>query len=149
MGTLAGNGSSINKSFIDYVHSFRFYEFMIRDSLHIWLLVLSEFKIGLSPSKKNCFIFFKKWSKILHFHLKRYFRSRDISTFVLTFWSCRKKDLTNLKIYEAWLTSNYSTHITQYPIKQRQTDNETWSVDRIWQEKHFSSKIMQKMKQEG
>ena len=30
----------------------------------------------------------------------------------------------------------------------KQTDNETWSINRIKQEKYFSWKIMQKMKQE-
>ena len=33
--------------------------------------------------------------------------------------------------------------------QERQSDNEIWSVNRIWQEKYFSSKIMQKMRQEG
>ena len=46
----------------------------------------------------------------------------------------------------AWLTNNCNTHIAQYLPKERQPDNEIWSVNRTSQEKYFVSKIMQKMK---
>ena len=59
------------------------------------------------------------------------------------------KDKVNFEIYDvtAWLTKNYNTHIAQYLNNQRQPDNEIWSVNRILQEKYFSLKIKQKMKQ--
>ena len=36
------------------------------------------------------------------------------------------------------------THVAQYLTKQRQPENDSWLVNRIKQEKCFSSKIMQK-----
>ena len=44
--------------------------------------------------------------------------------------------------FTAWLTKNYNTH-----TNQRQPDNDIWSVNRTSQEKYFSLKIMQKMRQ--
>ena len=46
-----------------------------------------------------------------------------------------------------WLTSICNTHIAQYLRKEREADNEIWSVNRISQEKSFPSEIMQKMMQ--
>ena len=43
--------------------------------------------------------------------------------------------------------SGCNTHIAQCITKQRQPDNETWSIKRIYQEKYFSSKIIQKIRQ--
>ena len=45
------------------------------------------------------------------------------------------------KIYGAttWLTSSCNTYIAQYLTKERQTDNEIWSINRLWQ-KIFSYK---------
>ena len=59
------------------------------------------------------------------------------------------KDKVNFKIYDVttWLTNNYNTHIAQYLAKQRQPGNETWSINRINQEKYVASKIMQKIRQ--
>ena len=53
-------------------------------------------KVGLSPSKKNLFYLlhwkpFKNDEKGFLFHLKSPFRSEDISVFVMTFLSCRKR----------------------------------------------------------
>ena len=47
----------------------------------------------------------------------------------------------NLKFYDvtAWLTNNCNTH-----TKQRQSDNEIWSIDRMQHEKYFSWKMMHK-----
>ena len=54
----------------------------------------------------------------------------------MTFWSCNKNDV----IRNTWLISKFMTsqpgsrtiaHIAQYFMKQRQPDNETWSVNRI------------------
>ena len=58
------------------------------------------------------------------------------------------KDKVNFKIYDvtAWLTKNYYTHIAQYH-ELRQPNNEIWSVNISSQEKYFSLKIMQKMRQ--
>ena len=43
-----------------------------------------------------------------------------------------KKTNVNFKIYDAknWIIHNCNTHITQYPRKQTQPDNEIWSVNR-------------------
>ena len=59
------------------------------------------------------------------------------------------KDKINFEIYDAtaWLTMNYNTHIAQYLTNYRQPDTEIWSVNRITQEKYFSLKIMEKMRQ--
>ena len=87
-------------------------------------------------SDKKCFLF----------HLKSSLCSQDIWIFLLTFWPCRKK--VNLKIYYiiTWETSSYKTHIAQYLKKWRESYDEIWSVNRIWNtgEKYFSRKIMHK-----
>ena len=59
------------------------------------------------------------------------------------------KDKINFEIYDAtaWLTMNYNTHIAPYLTNYRQPDTEIWSVNRITQEKYFSLKIIQKMRQ--
>ena len=58
------------------------------------------------------------------------------------------KDNVNFKIHDVttWLTNNCNTYIAQYLTRQKQPDNETWSVNRLQQEKYFSSEIMQKMR---
>ena len=55
----------------------------------------------------------------------------------------------NFKTYDvtAWLTNNDNKHIVQYLTKQKQPDSEIWSVNRIYQEIYFSSKIMKKIMQ--
>ena len=44
-----------------------------------------------------------------------------------------KKDKVNFKFYDvtAWLTNNRNTHIAQHFEKQRQSDNEIWSVNKM------------------
>ena len=51
-----------------------------------------------------------------------------------------KKTMINFKIYGLtdWKTNIYNVHITQYLKKQRLTDNEIWSVNRIQNEEYFS-----------
>ena len=63
----------------------------------------------------------------------------------LHFLAMYKKDLirkikVNFKIYDVitWETNNCGTHIDQYLKKERRSDNENWSVNRILHEKHFS-----------
>ena len=43
------------------------------------------------------------------------------------------KDKVNFKFYDvtARLTNNRNTHISQYLEKQTQSDNETWSANRV------------------
>ena len=45
------------------------------------------------------------------------------------------------------LQTSSNTHIAQYLIKQRQRDDEIWSINRTLQDKYFSSKIMWKIRQ--
>ena len=45
------------------------------------------------------------------------------------------------------ITSVFNTYIAQYLRKERQPDNEIWSVNRISQEKYISSEVMQKIMQ--
>ena len=44
-----------------------------------------------------------------------------------------KKNKVNFKLDDvtAWLTNNCDTHIAQHFEKQRQSDNEIWSVNRM------------------
>ena len=44
-----------------------------------------------------------------------------------------KKDKVNFKFHDvtAWLINNCNTHIVQYLNKQRQSNNEIWSVNRM------------------
>ena len=57
-----------------------------------------------------------------------------------------QKDKVNFRIQDVatWLTNNYNTHIAQYLTKQTRLDNETWSINRIYQEKHFFQKSCRK-----
>ena len=52
-----------------------------------------------------------------------------------------------LGILQTTLYELYNTHIAQYLTKERLPHNTFWSVNRILQEKYFSSKVMQKMRQ--
>ena len=42
--------------------------------------------------------------------------------------------MVNFKIHDVttWLTNNCNTHIAQYLTKERQPDNETWSIIKIY-----------------
>ena len=44
------------------------------------------------------------------------------------------------KMYDVidWATDNYNTPIAIYLKKQRQKDNEIWSINRTYQEKYFT-----------
>ena len=65
-----------------------------------------DIKVGLSPSKKFCFICFKNDEKCFWFHLKSSFRSQDIYFFILTFWSCRKNGLIRkIRLISKFMTS--------------------------------------------
>ena len=57
------------------------------------------------------------------------------------------KDKVNFTFHDVttWLTNNCNTHIAQNLEKQRQSDNEIWSVNRMYHEKHFSRKIIHKI----
>ena len=59
---------------------------------------MPNFKVGLSPSKKNYSTCFDesplKMMKMLSISfLKNFFRSQDIQFFTFAFWLCRRKDL--------------------------------------------------------
>ena len=58
-----------------------------------------------------------------------------------------KKSKVDFKIYDVtnWITTNYHTYIASYLKKQRQSDNEIWSDNRIKLEKQFSRKVTHKM----
>ena len=86
-----------------------------------------------------------------HFILKALFVLK-ILKFFLELSACQKNGLirkVNFETYDvtAWLTKNYNIHIARYLANQRQADYEIWSVNRASQEKYFSLKIMQKMRQ--
>ena len=105
----------------------------------------SKFKVGLSPSKTVDLI-------CLNESLLQALCVLKIFTFLSwLFWSCRKtvwkelqgkfqNDFTNCN------TNNYNEHVAKYLKKWRQSDNEIWSVNRVYREKYFSSKIMQTMR---
>ena len=69
-----------------------------------------------------------------YFILKALFILQIFKFLSSIFWSCRKrfdeKAKVNFRIYE-WETNSYNTHIAQYLKKERQSDNEIWSVNRI------------------
>ena len=52
----------------------------------------------------------------------------------------------NFKFYDVtvWLTNNSNTHIAQYLEKQRQSDNEIWSVNRILIECNIGNNFLEK-----
>ena len=104
---------------------------------------LRQFLAAETPLKmmKNAFPFTSKALFVL-----------KIFTFLSwLFGHCAKrldqKDKVNFNFFDvtAWLASNCNTHIVQYLEKQRQSDNEIRSVDRMQHEKHFSWKIIHKM----
>ena len=114
------------------------------------------------PKKKNFIIWFNDSSAR---SMKNAFYSILKALFVLkilkflswhfchvekTAWVERRHSMTPLE-YEAtaWLSKNYNTHIARYLTNRIKPANEIWSVNRISQEKCFSSKIMQKMRQEN
>ena len=82
------------------------------------------------------------------FQFSRYFSFRHDFLFMQE-KRLDQKDKVNFKIRDvtAWFINNCNTHIVQYLTKERKPDNEIWSINRIKQEKYFSSKIMRKMRQ--
>ena len=128
---------------------------------HLWQSLF--FEVGLSPSKKIVICLIKSPLKMMknafYFILKALFVLK-IKVFVTTFWSCRKNGL----IKKTRLTSNFITSqpgsqtiaIHMLPDISQSKGNQTMKFDKIeydkrniwiWQEKHFSSKIMRKMRQ--
>ena len=108
-------------------------------------------KVGLSPSKKKKIVFIcfndspsKMMKYAIYFILKALFVLK-----ILRFlsWAFRRNSVIRRYDVTAWLTKNCNTHIAQYLTNYRQPDNEIWSVNRPSQEKYFSLKIMQKMRQ--
>ena len=86
-----------------------FSETILSCSEHVYSYFLS-IKVGLShPKKILCYLLhwkpLKNHEKCFLFHLKSSFRFQDISVFVMTFWSCRKKGL----IRKVKLTSKFMT----------------------------------------
>ena len=88
--------------------------------------IVTNIKVGLSPSKKICFICFNKsplkmMADASFFHLKISFRPQNIKSFFLTFWSCRKnssiRKIRLISDVTTWLTNNYNMHIAQYVAK--------------------------------
>ena len=87
-------------------------------------------KVGLSPSRKICFIcfnesFLKMMKNTFYFISKALFVLKDLS-FYLEFLVIQKKlldqkDKVNFEIYNVttWLTNNYNTHIALYLTKLR------------------------------
>ena len=57
--------------------------------------------------------------------MENYFYFILKALFILKIFNCKIHDVTT------WLTINYNTYIAQYLVKYRETDNETWSINRI------------------
>ena len=97
----------------------------------------------------------KLWKMFFLFHLKSFFRSRDIQVFVfpssplfLHVSHCvRAWSKINLKVYEVinCLTKNLITHFVWYLEKEKRHSTETFSIDRILNKEHFYGKIMPKI----
>ena len=95
----------------------------------------------------------KKLWKIISFHLKSSFRSRDVQIFVfclplffLSVSHClRGWSKSNLKVYDIinCLNKNLITHFVWYVGKEKKHDIETLSIDRVLHKEHFYWKIMQ------
>ena len=118
----------------------------MRDSACRWFIVKkakifwSYVKVGLSPSKKKnviCFIerSLKMMKNAFYFILKAVFVLKIVKFFVMTFWSSRENGfIRKLRLtarFMTWFTNNYNTHSAQYLTKQKQPDDEIWSVNRI------------------
>ena len=97
----------------------------------------------------------KTMRKLLLFHLKNSFHSRDILIFVFPsshlflpvshyVKGCLK---INLKVYNVikCLNKNLRTHFAWYLGKEKSYDIEILSIDRVLNKEHFYGKIMQKM----
>ena len=122
---------------------------------HPWKSTCTSFlKVGPSPSKKNCVICFTENPlKMMIFFIsseKLFSFSRYLSFYhnllvMQEKWLDQKvKVNSNIHDVTTQLTSSCNTHIAQYLSKQKQPDNETWSINRLQQKKYFSSKTMQK-----
>ena len=95
-------------------------------------------------------IAFQKLWKMFFFHLKSFFRSRDIQIFVFKssplfspvshcFRGWSKK---NLKVYEVinCLNKNLIAYFVWYLEKEKRCDSETLSIDREINKEHFHKK---------
>ena len=115
-------------------------------SLGLFIFILmfeslqKQIKVGISPSKKNCFISFSEdplqmMNMLLNPSSKLFLFSRYLN-FCLDFLVKQKKQLdqkdeVNFKMYDVtnWLTNNYNKHIAQNLMKQRQSENEICSIN--------------------
>ena len=99
----------------------------------VWkkLMFSGLFKLGPSPSNKNCFISFNgNPLQTFYFILKALFVLKTLKCLSWLCWSCDKtafvqKAKVSFKICNvtAWETKNNNTHIAQYHKKSRQSDN--------------------------
>ena len=67
---------------------------------HYLTLTTTVFKVRFSPSKNICFIYFNEspsrmMKSAFYFTLKAFFCFQNISFFVLTMWSWRKRFMTS------------------------------------------------------
>ena len=84
---------------------------------------------------------------------KKLFSFSRYLNFCIDFLVMKKKRLdskykVNFKIYDVttWLTNNYNT-FCPISCEVKTTRQEIWSINRKQQDKYFSSKIMQKIRQ--
>ena len=96
-----------------------------------------SFKVGLPPSKKLCYLLdwkpFKNGEKCFLFHLKSFFRSKDVYVFVTTFWPCRKNSLI-IRWISKFMTSQPGLKQLQYtycPISHKVKANQTMKFGQI------------------
>ena len=87
---------------------------------------------------KNVFYFMLKAQFVLFNTLNSLFRVKSSIRSLSRFFGCVKKQLhkkamVNFKIYDVtdWTARNYKAHIAQYLMKERQADNEMWSVNKM------------------
>ena len=86
-------------------------------------------------------MFFETWLRA--FHLKSFYRSQDIQTFVL---KIKLISNTIVKLISKFLTSQREKQIiTMHLLLKVSNSNEIWSFNRIKHEKHFSRKIIQQI----
>ena len=71
-----------------------------------------------------------------------------LSSFFVHIGKLDWRDKVNFKVYDltTWLTNNCYKHIDQHLRKLRQSGNEIWSFKKICFEKHFSFKVIHKMR---
>ena len=94
-------------------------------------------KVELSPPQNKGYESpLKMMRNHFHFILKALFVFQIFMFFVLTFWLCKKKKRLEKKVMRrTFMTSRTGQQIITIHIlpniSRRQTDNETWSVNRV------------------